>query len=681
MPFPYVFTFYSYKGGVGRSMALLNVGYTLASQGRHVLMVDMDLEAPGISSFLHRNKELAPPVGTPLDILPLLSEAIRLGREADPTDATVKQLGPVSSYIHSVAPEKLEALKPKMGSLGRLDLLGADLNRDFNSRLATLPLKFLRHEELIRVSRLLHRYFKAQRFPHRPLGVEDFEPPISTPYDYVLVDSRTGITEIGGLCIGPMADRLVVVTGLNDQNVNGTLEFLKEAGIVTRARVPGGKPWDSADPGSQPEHPSLGPKPTIVVASPVPTGEIRLQQERLQVLRESLGVKPVLLSYHPQMALMESIFVRDHPEEYLAGDYFRLVERVMSQVGDSAEQLAAEATRLATESKDIEEAVERALRLAPQVPQLAEALLGQFDGVLKFDRPLKLRLCAHMAQFPAHRVAALSNWGLALSEQAKKRSGAEADGLLEQASAKYAEAVRLKPDFAQAFYNWGDAKWEEAKQKSGAEADRLFEQASVKYAEAVRLKPDYAEAFYNWGNALLDQAWQKSRAEADGLFEQASAKYAEAVRLRPDFADAFNNWGGTFLEQAKQESGAEADRLFEQASAKYAEAVRLKPDFAQAFSNWGGVLLCQAKLKTGDELNEIYQLARQKLAGAGKTGLHNLACLEALLGNTQSAIKHLKAALTAGQRLSRAQLLAEKDFDSVRAHPEFQKLLATLPEA
>ena len=39
MPFPYVFTFYSYKGGVGGSMALLNTGYLLASYGRHVLMV------------------------------------------------------------------------------------------------------------------------------------------------------------------------------------------------------------------------------------------------------------------------------------------------------------------------------------------------------------------------------------------------------------------------------------------------------------------------------------------------------------------------------------------------------------------------------------------------------------------------------------------------------------------
>jgi len=54
MPFPYLFTFYSFKGGVGRSMALMNVAYTLAGRGRHVLVVDMDLEAPGLSGFLHR---------------------------------------------------------------------------------------------------------------------------------------------------------------------------------------------------------------------------------------------------------------------------------------------------------------------------------------------------------------------------------------------------------------------------------------------------------------------------------------------------------------------------------------------------------------------------------------------------------------------------------------------------
>ena len=47
----YVTTFYSFKGGVGRTMALVNVAVELAQRGRRVLAVDFDLEAPGIDTF------------------------------------------------------------------------------------------------------------------------------------------------------------------------------------------------------------------------------------------------------------------------------------------------------------------------------------------------------------------------------------------------------------------------------------------------------------------------------------------------------------------------------------------------------------------------------------------------------------------------------------------------------
>ena len=46
-----VYTFYSYKGGMGRSMALANVAALLAKWGRAVLIVDWDLEVSGIESF------------------------------------------------------------------------------------------------------------------------------------------------------------------------------------------------------------------------------------------------------------------------------------------------------------------------------------------------------------------------------------------------------------------------------------------------------------------------------------------------------------------------------------------------------------------------------------------------------------------------------------------------------
>ena len=46
-----IITFYSYKGGTGRSMALANVAWILASNGYRVLVVDWDLEAPGLHRY------------------------------------------------------------------------------------------------------------------------------------------------------------------------------------------------------------------------------------------------------------------------------------------------------------------------------------------------------------------------------------------------------------------------------------------------------------------------------------------------------------------------------------------------------------------------------------------------------------------------------------------------------
>jgi hypothetical protein len=56
-----VITFYSYKGGTGRSMALANIAWVLASTGKRVLAIDWDLEAPGLHRYFQpflNDKEL-----------------------------------------------------------------------------------------------------------------------------------------------------------------------------------------------------------------------------------------------------------------------------------------------------------------------------------------------------------------------------------------------------------------------------------------------------------------------------------------------------------------------------------------------------------------------------------------------------------------------------------------------
>jgi cytochrome c-type biogenesis protein CcmH/NrfG len=621
MPFPYIFTFYSFKGGVGRSLALLNVAYTLAGRGRHVLVVDMDLEAPGISGFLDRQKELsAAPTAHPKDILSLLWEAIAALRADGDMTEVARKLPPLSNYVRAISEDKLAALRPQLGQLGRLDVLGTDLERNYLERLAELGLEGLPQDQLMALSRLFHHYFKAQRFPHRPLGLEAFEAPLPTPYDYVLVDSRTGITEIGGLCVGPLADRLVVLASLNDQNVQGTLMFLQEAGIKPKPRPADDKPWDEADAVSVDgtDNLSLGPKPTIVVASPVPTGEIEYKRERLKKLEELLGIRPASLSYHPQMGLIESIFVRDYPEEYLAGEYRRLTTRIMAQASDDSPSLSRRSFALRSEKKDLAGAITCVLRLAPQDPGPGAALLRQIGDLGKpsddNDRWAMRQLHAFLSQYPDTRQVALNKWGNALSDQAKTKAGEEADPLFEEAGRKFAEALRLNPDSHEALNNWGVALSSQAKTKAGEEANRLFEEAGLKFAEALRLNPDFREALNNWGVALSDQA-AKPGENADRLFEEAGRKFAEALRLKPDDHEALYNWGTALFDQAGPRVGEEADRLFEEAGRKFAEALRLKPDFYEALNNWGNALSAQAT-KPGEDADRLFEEAGRMYAEA-----------------------------------------------------------------
>src|ERR671913_346142 len=62
-----IYTFYSYKGGVGRSMALANIGMQFFNQGYTTLLIDWDLEAPGLERYFETrfNLKLDDIVGRP----------------------------------------------------------------------------------------------------------------------------------------------------------------------------------------------------------------------------------------------------------------------------------------------------------------------------------------------------------------------------------------------------------------------------------------------------------------------------------------------------------------------------------------------------------------------------------------------------------------------------------------
>jgi Tfp pilus assembly protein PilF len=154
-------------------------------------------------------------------------------------------------------------------------------------------------------------------------------------------------------------------------------------------------------------------------------------------------------------------------------------------------------------------------------------------------------------------------------------------GKLEEALAELREAIRLKPDFAEARYELGNSLRDQGK----------LEQAVAEYREAIRLTPDLAEAHGNLGNVLADQ----------GELEHAVAEHREAIRLKPNHAGFHSNLGGTLRAQGK----------LEEAIAQCREAIRLQPSFPLAHGILGLVLRTRGEFNEAIvEFRKAHDLAR-----------------------------------------------------------------------
>jgi len=467
------------------------------------------------------------------------------------------------------------------------------------------------------------------------------------PYDYILVDSRTGMTELGGLCVGHLCDRLVVCTALNDQNINGTRVFLEEAGIELKVRsTENFEPWDEADPkpGEEETPETIGPKPTLIVATPVPYGEIGYKRERIKVLSKTFGPVSAKLSYHPQMALMESIFVRDYPEEYLTAEYQGLTDHMMGSVSDHYVQLSRQSLSAWSERNDPEEAVDAAIRAAGHNASAGISLLTQLGDRLQTEKEEEFRAAIKLHSALARLEGeigciGLAQWGTALSVQAKILEGKPSETLFTQAYEKYAKAVANKPDFYEAWCSWGDALLAQARILKGKAPETLFTEAYEKYAKAVAIKPDMHDAWNNWGTALSDQAKISEGKASETLFAQAYEKYAKAVAIKPDMHEAWNNWGNALSAQTQLMKGKQAEDFFRESRQKYDKALELHP---------------------GDV-----------------TALFNLACLEALCKRPEESVTFLRQISMSPSEL-RQKIMDDSDFDPIRQGAHFQDFLKTL---
>ncbi|WP_367131862.1 tyrosine-protein kinase family protein [Saccharothrix sp. HUAS TT1] len=190
-----VITFYSYKGGVGRSFTLANVAVLLARWGYRVLTVDWDLEAPGLHHYFR----------------PVLSE---------------EPEGGVIDLAHDFM---AGAEEPRPHAV-RVDVEGS-----------TLALLAAGRDDASYMERMQGIDWEDLYRNGFATFLERCREQWTADYDFVLIDSRTGISDIAGICTAQLPDRLAVVFTANEQNLKDVVGIVQRVDTA-RDRLPYDRP-------------------------------------------------------------------------------------------------------------------------------------------------------------------------------------------------------------------------------------------------------------------------------------------------------------------------------------------------------------------------------------------------------------------------------------------------------
>jgi hypothetical protein len=194
-----IVTFYSFKGGVGRTFAVANIAVILAQWGYRVLAVDWDIEAPGLHHYF---TEYAPSL--PPGVLNFLEDC---SQDSPRTwDAYVRRISIPGVDGHlALMPASAIGEGDYVDAVQRLAWDNLYLEHDLGARLETL----------------------------RAAWIQNF--------DVVLLDSRTGVTDFSGLTTAQLPDVLAFLFTANNQSLLGCCDIARRA-MEARRKLPVDRP-------------------------------------------------------------------------------------------------------------------------------------------------------------------------------------------------------------------------------------------------------------------------------------------------------------------------------------------------------------------------------------------------------------------------------------------------------
>lgn len=208
-----VATFFSFKGGVGRTMALANCAFIAAMNGSRVLVMDWDLEAPGLPYYFRglidqrgaASIRKAPGV---LDLFWGWRLAVEGARDPDELKGRLAPYRGHAAFRNCVHP-LIERRRLPDGA--KLDVVTA------GSPQIDCP-------EPASYAEALSRFNWSEFFDHFAGGnlIQEIGRWCRANYDLVLIDSRTGLADVAGICTMQIPDSVYLCFVFNRQNIEGS---------------------------------------------------------------------------------------------------------------------------------------------------------------------------------------------------------------------------------------------------------------------------------------------------------------------------------------------------------------------------------------------------------------------------------------------------------------------------
>lgn len=256
-------------------MALVNTAAALALRGRRVLVVDFDLEAPGLDSFNVLKSSRQVP-----GIIDFVNKYLKTGK-----------VPKVENYVGEC---------PDIGEQGgRVMLMPSGSSKAYATKFNQIDWDSLyrRHDGYLLFEDLKLQWERV------------IEP------DYVLIDSRTGYTDVSGICTRQLPNAVVALFFPNDQNLRGLINVVKD--IRNEKKHSRSKSINL--------HFVMSNVPDLDDEDQILAGKISKFRNRLK-----LPQKPMIIHHYSSLSLLnQAVFVIDRPNSRLAKEYSDLVQEIV----------------------------------------------------------------------------------------------------------------------------------------------------------------------------------------------------------------------------------------------------------------------------------------------------------------------------------------------------------------